>query len=111
MQEELDCTDEYICESLEVVKNLWLQDSCHSKARQHQRDNPSSYWKCKIKAGLWKEIVTGRVFFKDKQPGYDGTTYIMVHYASCKLRFLNGITPHVQSHESEKLTYEKGGDL
>ena len=43
LQDELDCSDEFICDFLEVVKNRWLPDSCHSKARQHKRDNPSSY--------------------------------------------------------------------
>ena len=43
LQDELDCSDEFICDFLEVVKNRWSPDSCHSKARQHKRDNPSSY--------------------------------------------------------------------
>ena len=43
LQEELDCPDEFICDFLEIVKNRWSPDSCHSKARQHKRDNPSSY--------------------------------------------------------------------
>ena len=43
LQEELDCPDEFICDFLEIVKNRWSSDSCHSKARQHKRDNPSSY--------------------------------------------------------------------
>ena len=43
LQDELDCPDEFICDFLDVVKNRWSPDSCHSKARQHKRDNPSSY--------------------------------------------------------------------
>ena len=43
LQYELDCPDEFICDFLEVVKNRWSLDSCHSKARQHKRDNSSSY--------------------------------------------------------------------
>ena len=43
LQEELDCPDEFICDFLEIVKNRWSPGSCHSKARQHKRDNPSSY--------------------------------------------------------------------
>ena len=43
LQEELDCPDEFICDFLDIVKNRWSPDSCHSKARQHKRDNPSSY--------------------------------------------------------------------
>ena len=43
LQDELDCPDEFICDFLEVVKNRWSPDSCHSKARQHKRDNPISY--------------------------------------------------------------------
>ena len=43
LQDELDCPDEFIRDFLEVVKNHWSPDSCHSKARQHKRDNPSSY--------------------------------------------------------------------
>ena len=43
LQDELDCPDEFICDFLEVVKNRWSPDSCHSIARQNKRDNPSSY--------------------------------------------------------------------
>ena len=43
LQDELDCPNEFICDFLEVVKNAWSPDSCHFKARQHKRDNPSSY--------------------------------------------------------------------
>ena len=50
-------------------------------------------------------------FFEDKFPDEDGTTYMRVHYASCRHRFLDGITPNVRLHESEKLTYEKARDL
>ena len=42
-QDDLDCPDEFICDFLEVVKNRWSPDSCHSKVRQHKRDNPNSY--------------------------------------------------------------------
>ena len=42
-QEELDCPDEFIYDFLEVVRNRWSPSSCHSKARQHKRDNPNSY--------------------------------------------------------------------
>ncbi len=58
-----------------------------------------------------KDRVWAMRFLKDKHPDEDGTTYIRVHYASCRFRFLHGITPHVQLHESEKLTYEKARDL
>ena len=50
-------------------------------------------------------------FFQDKFPDEDGTTYMRVHYASCKYRFLHGITPHVQLHESEKMSYEAAREL
>ncbi len=50
-------------------------------------------------------------FFEDKFPDEDGKTYMRVHYASCKYRFLNGITPHVQLHESEKMSFETARDL
>ncbi len=43
LQDELDCPDEFICDFLEVVKNRWSPDSCHSKARLHKRDNPNFY--------------------------------------------------------------------
>ena len=43
LQNELDCPDEFICEFLDIVKNRWSPESCHSKARQHKRDNPSFY--------------------------------------------------------------------
>tara|TARA_Y100001968_G_scaffold301619_1_gene314032 strand:- start:27 stop:242 length:216 start_codon:yes stop_codon:yes gene_type:complete len=43
LQDELDCPDEFICDFLKVIKSLWSPDSCHSKARLHKSDNPSSY--------------------------------------------------------------------
>ena len=43
LQEELDCPDEFIHDFLEVIRKRWLSDSCHSKARQHKRENLSSY--------------------------------------------------------------------
>ena len=50
-------------------------------------------------------------FFQDKFPDENGKRYMRVHYASCKNRFLKGITPYVQLHESEKMTYETARDL
>tara|TARA_Y100001968_G_scaffold325724_1_gene367482 strand:- start:1979 stop:2194 length:216 start_codon:yes stop_codon:yes gene_type:complete len=41
LQEELDCPDEFICDFLDFVKHRWSPDSCHSKLRQHKRDNPN----------------------------------------------------------------------
>ena len=64
--------------------------------------------------GSWlvrKDRVWAMRFFKDKYPDEDGTKYIRIHYASCRQKFLYGITPHVHLHESEKLTYEKARDL
>ncbi len=43
LQEELGCPDEFISDFLDVIKNRWLSGSCHSKAREHKRENPSSY--------------------------------------------------------------------
>ena len=43
LQEELDCPDEFIYDFLEVLRNRWSSDSCHSKARLHKRDNLISY--------------------------------------------------------------------
>ena len=43
LQEELHCPDEFIYDFLEVIKDRWSSDSCHSKARQYKRDNPNSY--------------------------------------------------------------------
>ena len=43
LQDELDCPDEFICDFLEIVKNRWPPESCHSRARQHKKDNPSFY--------------------------------------------------------------------
>ena len=43
LQEELVCPDEFIYDFLEVIRNRWSSDSCHSKARQHKRENPESY--------------------------------------------------------------------
>ncbi len=42
LQEELDCSDEFIYNFLEVLRNRWSSDSCHSKVRKHKRDNPIS---------------------------------------------------------------------
>ena len=58
-----------------------------------------------------KDRLWAMRFFKDKYPDEDGTTYIRVHFASCRNRFLNGITPQVELHESEKLTTEKAREL
>ena len=58
-----------------------------------------------------KDRVWAMRFFKDKFPDEDGTTYMRVHYASCKNRFLHGLTPCVQLHESERLPYETARDL
>ncbi|WP_269624994.1 DUF1651 domain-containing protein [Prochlorococcus marinus] len=58
-----------------------------------------------------KDRVWAIRFFKDKHPDEDGTNYIRVHYASCRHRFLHGITPHVELYESKKLTYEKARAL
>ena len=54
-----------------------------------------------------KDRMWAMRFFKDKFSDEDGTTYMRVHYASCSQKFLYGITPHVQLHESEKLTFEE----
>ena len=43
LQEDLDCSDEFIYDFLEVIRNRWSSDSCHSRARQHKKENPSSY--------------------------------------------------------------------
>ena len=43
LQEELDCPDEFIHDFLEIIRNRWTPNSCHSKARQHKRENRSSY--------------------------------------------------------------------
>ena len=53
-----------------------------------------------------KNRVTAMRFFQDKFPDENGTTYMRVHFASCKGRFLYGISPHVQLHASEKMTIE-----
>ena len=53
-----------------------------------------------------KDRVWAMRFFQDKFPDEDGKTYIRVHYATCKNRFLYGITPHVELHQSEKITFE-----
>ena len=50
-------------------------------------------------------------FFPDKLSDEDGTTYMRVHYASCKHRFLHGITPFVQLHESERMTFDTAREL
>ena len=43
LQEELDCPDEFIFDFLEVIRNRWSSNSCHSKVRQLKRDNPISF--------------------------------------------------------------------
>ena len=43
LQEELHCPDEFIFDFIEMIKNRWSPDSCHSKARSHKRNNPSAY--------------------------------------------------------------------
>ena len=58
-----------------------------------------------------KDRVYAMRFFQDKFPDEDGTTYMRVHYASCKHGFLNGITPHVELHQSEKMTVENAREL
>ena len=50
-------------------------------------------------------------FFQDKFPDEDGKIYMRVHYASCKNRFFNGVTPYVQLHASEKMTFETAREL
>ena len=43
LQQELDCPDGFIYDFLEVIRNRWSPDSCHSKARQNKRNNPNEY--------------------------------------------------------------------
>ena len=40
LQEELLCPDEFIYEFLAVIQKRWSSESCHTKSRQHKRDNP-----------------------------------------------------------------------
>ena len=58
-----------------------------------------------------KDRVYAMRFFQDKFPDEDGTTYMRVHYAICKHGFLHGITPHVELHQSEKMTVEIAREL
>ena len=51
------------------------------------------------------------MFFQDNFPDEDGTFYMRVHYASCKERFLQGITSNVELNESKKITFETARDL
>ena len=50
-------------------------------------------------------------FFPDKLSDEDGKTYMRVHYARCKHRFLHGITPSVQLYESERMTFDTAREL
>ena len=43
LQEELDCPDDFIYDFLDIIRNRWSSDSCHSKVRQHKRFTPSFY--------------------------------------------------------------------
>ena len=58
-----------------------------------------------------KDRVCAMRFFPDRFPDEDGTKYMRVHYASCKNRFFHDITPHVQLHKSEKMTFETAREL
>ena len=40
LQEELQCTDEFIYDFMEAIRNRWSPDSCHAKARKLKRENP-----------------------------------------------------------------------
>tara|TARA_Y100001968_G_scaffold285732_1_gene285928 strand:- start:215 stop:433 length:219 start_codon:yes stop_codon:yes gene_type:complete len=43
LQAELKCPDSFIYDFLELIRNRWSSESCHSKIRQHKRDNPQAY--------------------------------------------------------------------
>ena len=58
-----------------------------------------------------KNRIWAMRFFQEKRADEDGTTYMRVHYASCKHRFLHGMTPNVQLHQSEKMTFDTARDL
>ena len=58
-----------------------------------------------------KDRVYAMRFFQDKFLDEDGTTYMRVHYASCNDGFLRGITPHVELHQSEKMTVDTAREL
>jgi len=58
-----------------------------------------------------KDRACAMRFFQDMFPDEDGTTYMRVHYASCKQRFLQGVTPNVHLHKSEKMTFETAREL
>ena len=48
--------------------------------------------------------IWGMMFFKDKQPNEDGTTYMRVHIANCRHKFFKGFTFNFELRGSEKLT-------
>tara|TARA_Y100001968_G_scaffold313312_1_gene337380 strand:+ start:1136 stop:1399 length:264 start_codon:yes stop_codon:yes gene_type:complete len=58
-----------------------------------------------------KDRLLAMRFFQDKISDEDGTLYMRVHYASCKQRFLRGITPHVDLYASEKMAFELAREL
>tara|TARA_Y100001968_G_C19240920_1_gene659372 strand:+ start:399 stop:662 length:264 start_codon:yes stop_codon:yes gene_type:complete len=58
-----------------------------------------------------KDRLCAMRFFQDKLPDEDGSSYMRIHYASCQYTFLQGLTPHVQLHESERMTYEVAREL
>jgi len=43
LQDELDCPDVFIYDFLEVIRNQWSPDSCHSTIRKHKKDNTGMY--------------------------------------------------------------------
>ena len=56
---------------------------------------------------LVKRTFLGYEGFKKSYLNEDGTSYMRVHYASCRQTFLKGINPNVQLLFSVRLTYEK----
>ena len=58
-----------------------------------------------------KDRVLAMRFFQDKYPDEDGTTYMRVHYAFCRNKFVQGISPNVQLQASEKMTIDKAREL
>ena len=58
-----------------------------------------------------KDRFCGMRFFFDEHTDCYGTVFIRVHYASCKNKFLYGITSNVQLIKSERMKRKLATEL
>tara|TARA_Y100001968_G_C18818266_1_gene463408 strand:+ start:207 stop:425 length:219 start_codon:yes stop_codon:yes gene_type:complete len=43
LQDELYCPDEFIYDFLEVIRNCWSEESCHTKMRKLKKIDPDAF--------------------------------------------------------------------